>query len=486
MISTSVPLPVSSPEAHGISSRAILNFVDAIEERQLELHSLMLLRHGAVVAKGWWFPYVAQNPHVLYSLSKSFASTAAGMAISEGYFSLDDRVISFFPEQMPELVSENLAAMRVRDLLSMASGNAEDTSGTLDANDDWAKAFLARPVEYAPGTHFVYNSGATYMVSAIVQKTTGQTLLDWLQPRLFAPLGISGATWESCPRGINTGGWGLNLKTEDIARFGQLLLQKGIWNGKRLLDESWIESATSKQISNGDDAQSDWQQGYGFQFWMCRHGAYRGDGAFGQFCVVMPEQDAVLSITSNVGDMGAVLNLVWEHLLPAFSAAPLPNDEIAFQQLSGKLAQLEIAAPRDEITAEAASKISGKTFHFDPNEQDIRSIRFDFAAQATLTIEDAQGTHRVICGLNQWHSENTTWLQNRMWPRREPHQSWRLSARGAWTDAETFAIKLCFDETPFSPLLTCQFLPEGHLQVDLRGSIGFNPPEHAPLHGHLV
>ncbi|MBW7461807.1 serine hydrolase, partial [Paenibacillus sepulcri] len=152
---------------------------------------------------------------------------------------------------------------------------------------------LAAPVEHEPGTHFVYNSGATYMLSAILQKVTGQTLLEYLQPRLIEPLGIKGAAWDVCPRGINVGGWGLNVTTEDIARFGQLYLQKGMWNGQRLLTEEWIAEATSSQISNGDGGVNDWAQGYGYQFWRCRHGVYRGDGAFGQFCIVMPEQDAV-------------------------------------------------------------------------------------------------------------------------------------------------------------------------------------------------
>lgn len=487
MISTSAPLPVSSPEAQGISSRAVLNLVAALENRELELHSLMILRHGAIVAQGHWLPYRAENTHVLYSLSKSFASTAAGMAISEGHFSLDDLVVSFFPDQIPAQISENLAAMRVRDLLSMATGHAEDTTRAMreEETGDWVKAFLAQPVEYAPGTHFLYNSGATYLVSAIVQKTTGQTLLDYLEPRLWNPLGIEGATWESCPRGINVGGWGLSLKTGDIARFGQLYLQKGVWNGERLLDESWIESATSPQISNGSDPQSDWAQGYGFQFWMCRHGAYRGDGAFGQFCVVMPEQDAVVAITSNLGDMGAVLGLIWEHLLPAFSPAPLPEDAAASRQLLETLAHLEIAAPQGENTSDIAAQVSGKVFRFAPNEQNIHSLKIEFADTAIVIIEDDQGTHHFACGLNRWHSQTTTFLKNRISPGQPALPAWRLDARGAWTNAETFAVKLCFDQTPFSPVLRCHFSGD-HVQLNRSGSIGFGPSEMAPLEGHLA
>ena len=219
--------------------------------------------------------------------------------------------------------------MRVRHLLSMSTGHDQDTTGRLRAGGDWVRAFLALPVEHAPGTHFVYNSGATYLISAIVQKATGQTLLEFLGPRLFGPLGIAAPTWESSPQRINVGGWGLSLTTEDIARFGLLYLQDGEWNGVRLLPAGWVAEATSAQVPNGDDPNSDWAQGYGFQFWRCRHGAYRGDGAFGQFCIVLPEQEAVVAITAGSGDMGGILGLVWEHLLPALGPGVLPADPAA-------------------------------------------------------------------------------------------------------------------------------------------------------------
>ena len=217
----------------GISSAAITAFVKAAQKSIQSLHSFMLLRHGTVVAEGWWYPYRPEAPHMLFSLSKSFTSTAVGFAVAEGRLSVDDSVLSFFPDDAPKKVSPNLAAMQVRHLLSMSTGHDQDaTERTLRRKDrNAAKAFLSLPVEHEPGTHFVYNSAASYMLSAIVQKLTGQTLLDYLTPRLFEPLGIQGATWESYGNhegvAVNFGGWGLNVKTEDIARLGQLYLQKG-------------------------------------------------------------------------------------------------------------------------------------------------------------------------------------------------------------------------------------------------------------------
>ena len=199
-----IQLPRCTPRSQGIASAALLRFVEEIEKNIQELHSFMLLRHGAVVAEGWWAPYANDRPHMLFSLSKSFTSTAVGLAVAEGRLSVHDPVISFFPEDVPAEVSDNLRAMRIKQLLSMSTGHAEDTTERItNAPDgDWVKAFLALPVEYKPGTHFVYNSGASYMLAAIVQKVTGMMLLDYLQPRLLDPLGISGAAWEVSPQGL--------------------------------------------------------------------------------------------------------------------------------------------------------------------------------------------------------------------------------------------------------------------------------------------
>ena len=226
-------LPRSAPEAQGVSSSAILAFLEDVEEHIPELHSVMLLRHGRVLAEGWWAPYAAQHPHMLYSLSKSFTATAIGMAVAEGRLTVDDLVLSFFPEQAPAAPDANLRMMRVRHLLSMSTGHDGDTSGRVFSQRNWVNAFLSLPVEHEPGTHFCYNTAATYLLSAILQKLTGEKLL-YLRPRLLRPLGITGATWESCPLGINTGGFGLSVKTEDIARFGQLYLNNGLWHGRRL------------------------------------------------------------------------------------------------------------------------------------------------------------------------------------------------------------------------------------------------------------
>lgn len=332
-------MPRATPESQGVSSKAIQDYIETANREINSMHSFMLVRHGKVVAEAWWAPESADKPHILWSLSKSFTSTAVGFAVTEGKLSIDDPVLKFFPSDAPEKPSSNLKAMRVRDLLTMNAGHQDELNWREQA--DWAKAFLSHPVPHKPGTHFRYNTPATYMLSAIVQKVTGETVLDYLTPRLFEPLGIKKPVWETSPQEISIGGYGLYLRTEDIAKFGQLYLQKGKWNGKQLIPESWVEMATSKQVSNGSNPDSDWDQGYGFQFWRCRHEAFRGDGKDGQFCIVLPEQDAVVAITAHTGNMQAELNVVWDKLLPAFHAAALPENPTARDALEATVAKLK-------------------------------------------------------------------------------------------------------------------------------------------------
>ncbi|MEN9933555.1 MAG: hypothetical protein RLZZ387_134 [Chloroflexota bacterium] len=450
-MSTTPRLPRSAPEAHGIPSNAIRAFVEAASANTPHIHSLMLVRHGSVVAEGWRAPYAPELPHVLFSLSKSFASTAVGLAVADGLLTVDDRVLPFFPEEAPAEVGEHLAAMRVRDLLSMATGHDVDTTPALWAATDgnWARAFLAQPVEHAPGTHFVYNSGATYMLAAIIERLTGQSLLAYLEPRLLAPLGIVGATWERCPRGVCIGGWGLSIRTEDIACFGQMYLQQGVWQGRQLVPAAWVAEATAKQVSNGSSPESDWAQGYGYQFWRCRHEAYRGDGAFGQFCVVMPEQDAVLAITSGVEDMQAVLNLVWAHLLPAMADGPLPEDPAAEAELRQTLGGLAMPLAEGAASSPTAARVSGRVYRFDANEAGVEALSVVFdEGGAALTVRDARGEHHLAIGAGGRRLGVTT-LDKR--------GALKVAASGAWGNADTYVAELCYYETPFCPTLTLHF-----------------------------
>jgi CubicO group peptidase (beta-lactamase class C family) len=458
---TTNTLPRSAPEAQGVPSSAIQAFLASANRDIDYLHSFMLVRHGHVIAEGWWSPFQRDYQHILFSLSKSFTSSAIGFAVQEGLLSLDDTVLSFFPEDAPAQPSDNLKAMKVRHILSMSGGQDVDTTerAVTEPDGNWVRGFLSAPVPFTPGTHFVYNSAATYMCSAIIQKLTGQTLLDYLTPRLFAPLGIEGAWWESDPRGINVGGWGLNIKTDDIAKFGQLYLQKGVWQGKRLLSEAWVNEATSFQVANNTSMisanGSDWEQGYGYQFWRCRHNAYRGDGAFGQYCVVMPDQDAVIAITSGVDDMQAVLNKIWEHLLPAMQSEPLPEDRAAQDALQDALQKLSIPMPAGAKTSAISGAVNGKTYRVEANPAQITSMRVDFNDDvATLTFVDANGEQALPLGLGKWvEGELTLVAGNRFWD----HRQSACAGSAAWTNDNTLSATIALTRTPFIPRLSVEF-----------------------------
>ncbi len=464
-------LPRSTPEAQGVASSAILEFVEAADRDLDSLHSFMLLRHGHVVAEGWWSPYEAEAPHSLYSLSKSFTSTAVGLAIAEGKLSVDDEVLKFFPDDAPAEPDNNLKAMRVSDLLRMSTGHQTEPPRTEE--EPWTKTFLAHPVPFKPGTHFLYNTSATYMLSAIVQKVTGQTVLDYLGPRLFEPLGIENPAWETSPQGVSAGGFGLSIRTEDIARFGQLYLHKGNWQGKQLVPEGWVEAASGRQTSNGSNPNSDWDQGYGYQFWRCRHGVYRGDGAFGQYCIVLPEQDAVIAITSGLKDMQAVLNLVWDKLLPAMATAPLAANDGAAQKLEDRLKTL--ALPVAEGSASPAG-LAGKKYAFPSNESKLESITVDSGGKdgpVTLAVRLDGADQRIVFGRGVWQKGRAAW---------GPLSEQPVAASGAWTASDTFTGKLCFYHTPFVGTVRLTFSGD-ELRCNFETNVGFGPTRQPELVG---
>ncbi len=480
-------LPRSAPELQGVASARILAFLDAVAKSRHEFHSFMMVRHGQVVAEGWWAPYRAELNHMMYSMSKSFTSTAVGLAVAEGKLKVDDRVVSFFPQDLPETVSENLAALRLKDLLSMSVGHPKDSTGAIQVSENWVKTFLGQPITLRPGSAFLYDSGATYMLSAIVQKVTGQTVLAYLTPRLFAPLGIAGVTWETCPRGINTGGWGLNIRTEGLAKFGQLYLQKGLWKERQLLPARWIEEATSFKIqqpipanANRPKEKNDWLQGYCYQFWRSQHNAFRGDGAFGQFTLVLPDQDAVIAITSESPNMQGELDLVWEHLWPALKDQPLPADPNAVARLKQTLASLALNPPKSQAPPPLARQVSGKTFRVEANDLKVQGLAFNFQNTGSVfRLTDDKGENPIACGQEKWVLGETAM------PGTPPKLTsggavktqgrHKVAASGAWKDDHTYEMTWRFYETPHHDTVTCQFKDDEVRVTFLNSITGMNP-----------
>ncbi len=455
-------LPRSAPEAQGISSAGIRKFLDAIKGIKQEFHSLMILRHGNVVAEGWWAPYSSEHKQQLYSLSKSFTGTAIGLAVHEGSLTVDDPIIKFFPDMLPETISDNLASLKVRHLLSMSVGHAKDSILILEASAPgvpWEKTFLAQPVVFRPGSQFMYNSGASFMLSSVVKRVTGKTAHEYLKPRLYQPLNIVNTTWGENFEGINMGASHLRMPTEDIAKFGQLYLQNGMWNGKQLISKEWVKEASSKQISNGNN-DSSWGYGYGYQFWLNPPGGYRADGAFGQFSMVFPQLDAVVAITSESISTKDTMQIVWEVLVPEMKETALPKDDANHDLLLRELKALKYDPPKIIANSPFASIISGKEFALDENQFHAKSVSFTFEGDKCLFVvrEDGKRDINITNGAGYWIREgNYKPSAHSLFSLRRIDFDSIVAASFTWQNEKTLLLTWRFIETVHGDQLTCIF-----------------------------
>ena len=454
-------LPRSAPADQGVDPAAILSFLDALDERpDIEMHSLMVVRHGQVVAEGWWAPYGAGRPQLLYSLSKSFTSTAAAFAQAEGLLDLDDPVISHFPEFAADITDSRSRSMKVRHVASMASGHTRETLDEALSRDpeEPVRGFLLIPPDRDPGTVFAYNQPCTYALASIIQRNAGMPLPRYLRPRLFDPLGIGRVGWHAFPPGREQGFSGLYARTEDIAKLGLLYLQQGQWEGNQLIPEEWVAEATSAQVSNSENVSSDWQQGYGFQFWMSRHG-YRGDGAFGQFCVILPEQDTVIVTTAWALDMQAMLDAMWTRLLPGLGAAA-PGTASAHDRLSARLARLELPAGPGAPAPDAWGPWTGQPFTVTAYAADAQAQPFRPSAETLLTsIQVAPRTGGWQISLIEAGNALTLPVGSGSWAvsdHADRHGGTiPVAASGGWLDHQTLRAEVIFLETPHRMDITC-------------------------------
>lgn len=477
-------LPYSTPEAEGVSSQSVITFLDSAAKSKNELHGFVYLRHGKIIASGWWNPYQPDLKHTLYSTSKSFTATAVGFAVSEKLLTVEDKVISFFPNDLPDTVSPYLADLRVKDLLSMSVGMDPDPTSAVIRNDsNWVKGFLSTPIVNKPGTKFLYNTLATYTLSAIVQKVTGKKIIDYLTPRLFTPLGIEGMDWEQDLRGINTGGWGLRLKTQDMAKFGQLFLQKGKWNGEQILPAEWIEEATTAKIDQAPDMprekkdSSDWTQGYCYQMWRCRHNAFRADGAFGQFIIILPEEDAVIAINAETPNMQDEINLVWNYLLPGMQSGKLEENDQTNADLKNRLSALTLPNLPNSKDPEVAGEISGKTFTLAPNSIKMESLTFTFSNnECRVTEKTNSDTYEITFAADAWRTDVTKKPGPSLVGGALTNTSFlypaKIASSYSWLDNNTLQLVLRYIESPHSETLVCRF-EHNKIEADVMKSFDY-------------
>ena len=333
--------PRATPESQGISSdlfAALLRELDA--SRETEMHHFMALRHGKVICECNFAPYPKGMWHITHSMCKSITGMAIGMLIEEEKLKLDENIYDIFPDHINAFSKIFRPVITVENLLTMTSGVTFNESGIVSGND-WLGSFLNASVNGKPGTEFQYNSLNTYVLSAIVTKRTGETLTEYLTPRLFGPLGITKYYWETCPKGITKGGWGLFLCAEDMAKLGQLYLQRGKWNGQQLVSEYWIEISTAQHLKTQNDTY-----GYGYQLWMeQRPGSFEYNGMLGQNVIIYPDMDMVLVTNAGNKEMFQdciMLNIIRKYFPVNYHPADvLPENPLSYSLLKRLCGELE-------------------------------------------------------------------------------------------------------------------------------------------------
>jgi CubicO group peptidase (beta-lactamase class C family) len=460
------------PSTYGVDAASISAFLEAAAD--IELHGLMIYRDGAVVAEGYWRPYAAHRPHMLHSAVKSWTATAVSLAVGDGLLSLDDRVLGFFPEHRPAEVSDNLQAMTVRDLLTMRSGHLTGISGGewRGTSESWVAAFLREPVPHVPGTAFIYNSGSSYVLSAIVTKATGRTAYALMKDRVFRPLGIESITWDISPEGFSTGGNGLSCTLEDVVKFGVLYLQDGVWQGQRLLPAGWVAEATRNHVDDAWLAQLDGRRypardqipesaierrdGYGYHWWMTPDGGYRATGLFGQQCIVLPHLNAVIGLTAALQlGQSRIMPLIWQYLMPALRATG--TSRAADDALAENLRALALPLPSGRTESPTAAQISGRFYAMDPNEDDVSAVRFDLEdGVCSFTLVDERGLHRIDAGFSEPIESDTTMTGFKLHHQYQPAMM-RVVASATWLETGCLCLTWRFVETAFCDTLICTF-----------------------------
>lgn len=430
----------STPEDEGVDPEVIAEFFEGVESSGQEVHSIMILRHDKVIAEHWWSPYAPELPHAMYSCTKTFTSMAVGFAVQEGLISIEDKVISFFPDLLPETISPELESLTVKHLLTMSVGHK--SMSYPGSGLPQVKSFLAAEFQYEPGTHFAYNITASHMLSNIISRVTGMSIKEYLTPRLLDPIGIGDVVWEMDNDGHNMGNGGMHLRTSDMAKMGIFLNDKGSWNGKQLLNREWIEAATTPHIYQVDpsgpvkDAKDDSGQGYGYQIWMGRNGSYRAIGGMNQLIMVFPDKDFIVIATSALRDEAGFNDLVYK-MLPGVGDKKLKP--VKGFDMESRIGHLALAKPYQH-TAKPLTSCT-RRYEMAQNQLGISRIglRFDAEGNAYLTIEGQGSISNIPFGIKEWkigQTDRTMMLSRSAYPNTMGVTPYNTAGMCAWSSQD--------------------------------------------------
>ncbi len=387
------------PAAMGIAPEQLVLMYDSLMSSPLtEIHHVMVLVDGKVVGELHPAPFKAEYRHTLYSVSKTFAAVAVGLAVDDGLLSVDDKLIKFFPELEDKITDEKVKDITLHHVLTMQSGFKTE-GGMRNKQQHWVEYYLTRPLAAVPGTRYSYDSIETYLLSAVVQKVTGKTILELLNERVFYPMGVKDAEWELCPDGIVTGGWGIYLSAETQAKFGQLLLDKGCWDGKQLVSQEWLKQMMSAHvIREAND--------YGYQIWLCEYpGAWRADGAFGQYIIVVPEKDMVVVLNQCSRSKGwPERSNIWHTVVKNCKNCAIDVHPDAIKALRDYEANAQLPVLDGKNKSDIANKYNNATFELAKNKLGWKSVKLRFADnEVIMDVTENNGTKSSIeMGYKEW------------------------------------------------------------------------------------
>ena len=333
----------TTPETEGMDSMKIKLFLQELDHCNYNLRTFLLIRHGHMAAAVSKYPFLPEDKCLVYSCSKSFTGTAVGIAQKEGLLDINDYILDYFPEYATLELDPKVRHIKIRHLLTMSSGHGSDSVGDIcNGDEDWIKTFLTRTMDFEPGEKFVYDSGGTYMLSEIISRISHQSMFDYLKERLFDPLHIKDVMWDR-HGDVNTGAWGLFIAPEDLAKLGLLYLKKGVFEDQKILPEEWVTDATKHQIDTGFCDPLGWSCGYGYQIWKNNERSFRFDGAFGQLCMVFPDEDMIIVTTAEELNPARMFPLIETYLLNNLSDRPY-SDTVTYGELKKFMMRWETPA----------------------------------------------------------------------------------------------------------------------------------------------
>lgn len=477
-----VPLPRSTPEREGMKSAAIERLIRKMDASQtVAPHGLMIVRHGRVVTEAYWAPYRKEVPHMLYSVSKSVAGTAIGMAVEEGLLSLDEKLSDIFSDKWTPRTARHLKDVTIRHLLTMSVGIRFDEIGSAVAVD-WERMYLESKPRFRPGERFEYNSMNTYMLAAALKRRAGVGMTEFLRTRLYEPLGIANYDWELCPDGIEKGGWGLAMTLEDIAKLGQLYLNGGVWDvdgeKRRLLSEEWVRESTRLQVPT---PKGECRCGYGYQIWISPiEGGYQFNGAYGQYVIVLPQFDAVVAVMGGAANLfppSKLDELISDCFAQSCEDAPLEEAKEDAARLAVLIDSLTLCAfpplenaekEPESIFSEVAECLSGREYRAEKNiasvfTMSLQSVHGNYT-EGVGSIRFSQEGGALLMTVAEGEEENTLRLfpdgnfhEQHIKRRGEDHL---IGIRTEWGKGETgidLRITECFMETPYTRVITAHF-----------------------------